>query len=62
MSEEVVDMIVELNRTLPQLDNYLALFGEKHELQWALQDIFSDFLNYCIIAAQYFRRGYARMR
>lgn len=55
MSEEVVELIIELNGTLPLFDNYLALFPGEHELQWALQDIFDEFLNYCITAANYFR-------
>lgn len=59
MTQEVVDLLVELNTTLPQFDSYLALFPGKHELQWALQDIFDCFLNYCIAAAHYYRRGYA---
>ena len=62
MSDEVVDIIVELNTSLPQFDEYMALFPGKHELQWALQDLFVDYLSFCVTAVQYFKRGTARKR
>ncbi len=56
MSDEVVDMLVELNTTLPQFDQYMTLFPGRHELQWALQDLFVDYMSFCVTAAQYFKR------
>lgn len=53
--EDVYETVEELNYTLPGIERDLSHFPDRPELQWHLQDIYEDFLNYCIISVRYFK-------
>lgn len=54
--EEIFELITELNSTLPRFDNDLALYADREELQWPLQDLYEEYLNYCTTAVRYLRK------
>lgn len=54
--EDIFDLIAELNNTLPRFDSDLALYSGREELQWPLQDLYEEYLNYCTTAVRYLQR------
>lgn len=52
MSSEVIDLIVELNNTIPSLERYNGVPG----FEYAMQDLFQEFMEYCVQASAYYRR------
>ncbi|KAL8897522.1 MAG: hypothetical protein Q9207_007174 [Kuettlingeria erythrocarpa] len=53
--EEIFDLVAELNNDLPLIEVDLALYSSREELQWPLQDMYQDYLNYCITVVRYLR-------
>jgi hypothetical protein len=60
MLEEVVDLLAELNNALPRMEEYMELFPGHPELQWPIQDLYDDYLDYCIIVVRYLRNRPSR--
>ncbi|KAJ9604888.1 hypothetical protein H2200_010277 [Cladophialophora chaetospira] len=59
LSEEVVEMVTDLNNSIGSLqgcDN--GLIQGHPGMQYALQEMFADFMNYCEHASAYFSRTY----
>ena len=52
----MVDLVVELNNTLPQFESYMNMFPQCYQLQFQLQDIYDDYMDYCIQTVQYMKR------
>ena len=57
MIDEMVDLVVELNNTLSQFESYLNMFPQCYQLQLHLQDLYDDYMDYCIQTIQYMKRS-----
>lgn len=57
MLEDIFDLIEDLNNTLSIFSSDLAHHSSREELQWPLQDLYEEYLNYCLVAVRYLRRS-----
>ncbi|KAH9214614.1 hypothetical protein DL95DRAFT_523757 [Leptodontidium sp. 2 PMI_412] len=53
MLESIVDILVDLNNSLPMFDAYLALFPDNPSLQWPLRDLYAEYLEFCLRTIKY---------
>lgn len=60
MLEETVGLLTDLNNALPRMEEYLELFPGAPELQWPLQDLYDDYLDYCILVIHYLKNRPSR--
>lgn len=51
--EEVFILLSELNNSLPQIHEEKDLIPEQPSLQWSLQDLYEDYIDYCIAVIRY---------
>lgn len=49
-------MIAELSYTFASIERDLRVYPDRQELQWHLQDIYEDFLNFCVLSVRYFNK------
>lgn len=56
MLDEVFVLLSELNNTLPQLREEKDLIPKQPNLQWSLQDLYEDQIDYCITVVRYLRK------
>lgn len=57
MLEDIFDLIEDLNNTLFIFSSDLAHHSGREELQWPLQNLYEEYLNYCLVAVRYLRRS-----
>lgn len=58
---EVVDVVSEMNDRIPEFQSYFALFPDAIELQYPLQDLFEDYLEFALNIISYIKRESASL-
>ena len=57
MLENMLELVTTLNDTLPQFSSYLEMFPECSALQFHLQDLYYEYMDYCITSIHYLQRS-----
>lgn len=53
---EICGLISDLNASMPTLEDHKRLLPSRPALQWPLQELYDDYMNFCISAVQYVRK------
>lgn len=54
--DEICGLLDDLNSSLPTFEQHMALFPVEPSLQWPLQDIYEEYMDFCVNVIRYLQR------